>query len=238
MRLHVYQHVAFEGPALIADWAAARALPLVLHRLFDGEPPALPTPDEALIVLGGPMGVHDEASCPWLVAEKAAIRKALTMGCPVFGICLGAQLLAHVLGARVYRNVEREIGWFPVASAQSGWPLPERFTPLHWHGDTFDLPEGAQSLGSSTLTRHQGFAWRDQALALQFHLEATPDWLDGLIQHGADELAGGGQFVQPPAALQAERRHFEANRELCFALLDRWLALSPAAPGRGHPAHK
>lgn len=238
MRLHVYQHAAFEGPALIAEWAAERGLPLVLHRLFDGEPPQLPMPDEALVVLGGPMGVHDEPSYPWLVAEKAAIRKALTAGAPVLGICLGAQLLANVLGARVYRNVEREIGWFPVARAIQGLPLPEHFTPLHWHGDTFDLPEGAQALGSSMLTRHQGFVWRDQALALQFHLEATPAWLDGLIQHCSGELMAEGLFVQSPTALLAERRHFDVNRGLCFALLDHWLALSPSVPQRAQTALK
>lgn len=225
LRIEILQHVAFEGPGSIETWIRARGHKHSVTRLYAGELPADPAshpgptgntgvtslPD-LLIVMGGPMGVHDEAELPWLVEEKRAIARALERGTAVLGVCLGAQLLADVLGATVSRNREREIGWHTVelsAAARDTWmgrAFPERFMPFHWHGDTFAIPSGAVPLGSSAACDHQGFLYGDRVLALQFHPEVTPASLDALIANCGHELAGAGdklRFVQDEKALRA-----------------------------------
>src|SRR5690606_8435886 len=154
LRVHVFQHVPFEGLGSMGPWMESRG-----HRISYGQPYAgkefLSGADGAdwVIAMGGPMGVHDEDGLPWLRDEKRALERALRRGAAVLGVCLGAQLLADVLGAKVSRNHEPEIGWFPVdleAEAGATWlgsVFPPRFTPFHWHGDTFDLPGSAVPLG-------------------------------------------------------------------------------------------
>ena len=223
MRICVAQHVPFEGPGLIAEWAVLREVELLVVRLFDGE--VLPDREqlEGLIVLGGPMGIYDEEKYPWLLLEKQQIRLAIDDAKPVFGICLGAQLIADALGAAVFPGVEKEIGWFDVLQCASNpfLQLPEPCTVLHWHGDTFDLPENAECLGSTLLTPNQGFAVSDGLVALQFHIETTPESLDALIEHSAEELAEAGDFIQTPQELRAGLRHLPVLRPLLFGLLDR-----------------
>jgi GMP synthase-like glutamine amidotransferase len=218
LRIDVFQHVAFEGLGSMETWFQGRGHILKYIRLHSGEPPAAPGPGKApeadwIIVMGGPMGVHDEAEFPWLQGEKRAIEAALKRGAAVLGVCLGAQLLAHVLGAHVGRNREKEIGWFPVeldeaaAGTWLGRVFPSRFTPFHWHGDTFGIPAGAVSLGSSEACRNQGFLYGGNALGLQFHAEITEESLAGLVKHCGGELAiaGGetGRYVQGENGLRA-----------------------------------
>ena len=142
------------------------------------------------------MGVYDEQEYPWLVAEKAFIRATIEAGKPVLGICLGAQLLADVLGARVSANKEKEIGWFPVTRANFvpgglAGVLPERQTVFHWHGDTFGLPAGAVPLYASAGCSSQAFLSTDRVLALQFHLETTRESAPPLIDNCRHELVPG-----------------------------------------------
>jgi GMP synthase-like glutamine amidotransferase len=228
MRIHCLQHVPFEGLGSLETWARQRRATVRLTRLFAGE--ALPEPleYELLVVLGGPMGVQDETECPWLVAEKAALRTGLAAGRRVLGICLGAQLVAEVLGGRVSRNREREIGWWPVERTAAGlelaWAeaLPQSFTALHWHGDTFTLPPGATQLFRSAACEQQGFAAGSQALGLQFHLESTPAGVDALMEHGPSDLAPG-PFVQSAERLRAATAADYARMNgLLFMLLDAW----------------
>ena len=152
MNIHYLQHVPFEGLGSIANWVGQAGHNLTGSRLYAGE--ALPDPAalDWLIVMGGPMGVHDERHHPWLTREKQLIEQAIGQEKTVLGICLGAQLIADVLGARVYANEHREIGWFPVrrtseaADCALGRVLPEQVEVFHWHGDTFDLPAGGKRL--------------------------------------------------------------------------------------------
>jgi GMP synthase-like glutamine amidotransferase len=212
LRVQVFQHVPFEGLGSMEPWFAGRGHILSTVRFHAGELPAGPDPDW-LIVMGGPMGVHDEAEFPWLRAEKAALKAALDRGAAVLGVCLGAQLMAHVLGAEVKPNGQKEIGWFPVGlsdAAKAAWTgrvFPERFTPFHWHGDTFGIPAGAVPLGSSAACANQGFLWRERALGLQFHPEVTPASLESLARECAAELALAGtergRYVQDAEALRA-----------------------------------
>lgn len=145
MNIHYLQHVPFEDLGMIADWIDENGYHSRVSRLYQGE--ALPNVNDIdwLIVMGGPMGVYDEDQYPWLVDEKRCIERAIAKGRVVLGICLGAQLIANVLGARVYPHTRKEIGWFPITLTREGaqsplfTELPSPFEVFHWHGDTFDL---------------------------------------------------------------------------------------------------
>ena len=193
MRVQVFQHVAFEGLGSIQQWLAAKQARVAWTRFY--EPHHLPALSDldCLIVLGGPMSVNDEASLPWLVEEKRFIAAAIAAGKPVLGICLGAQLIAGALGARVYANAQKEIGWFEVEAVSSHpddfhFPTIEVF---HWHGETFDLPVGARHLARSRVCENQAFQIGTKVLGLQFHLETTPESAQAMWQHCADDLTGG-----------------------------------------------
>ena len=205
MHVQVLQHVPFEGPGSIADWLAARRADVGCTRLFAGDP--LPRADEidALVAMGGPMSVNDEEALGWLRPEKQLVRDAVARGIPVLGICLGAQLIASALGARVYAGPEREIGWFPVngvPDAAPGFRLPPEFLAFHWHGETFDLPAGAVRLAGSAACENQAFRIGRSAVALQFHLETTPASAQALIENCRDELVPG-RYVQTEQELRA-----------------------------------
>ncbi|PKL39888.1 MAG: amidotransferase [Spirochaetae bacterium HGW-Spirochaetae-1] len=212
MRAHCIQHVPFEGPAHAAVILRELGMPLSGTRVYAGE--ALPDPGgvEFLLVMGGPMGVHDGDRYPWLKEEMLFIEKCISRGATVLGICLGAQLIAHVMGAQVRKNPYREIGWFPVTSVPltdtgpaSRLVLPQRFTAFHWHGDTFDIPRGAVHLARSEACENQAFIYDDRVLGLQFHLESTPESVDLLIENARHELDGSA-WVQD--ARELSRRDF------------------------------
>lgn len=227
MRIHCLQHVPFEGPSRVANWAAAGGHTLTTSHLYAGDPLPDLADFDRLVVMGGPMGVGDDAEHSWLAAEKARIDAAIAAGRSVVGICLGAQLIADVLGARVYRNREQEIGWFPIelTAAAQGLALcdglPQRFTAYHWHGDTFDLPAGAVQLARSEACEQQAFLYGDRVLGLQCHLEATPEGVASLAHHCAHELAAGA-FVQGEAQmLVAEPAVYAQIEQALATLLDR-----------------
>lgn len=194
MLLHYLQHVPFEDPASIIPWARGRGVAVSGLRLFANEtlPPAQSL--DWLVIMGGPMSVHDERELPWLIAEKRYVQKAIESGKVVIGICLGAQLIAEVLGAKVRKNAHPEIGWFPVsrtaASEQSAVfsQLPKEFPAFHWHGETFDVPPGAVHLATSEACPAQAFSIDDRVFGLQFHLESTNDSIENLIKNCADDL--------------------------------------------------
>jgi GMP synthase-like glutamine amidotransferase len=189
--LQVLQHVAMEGPARVADVAREMGFEVVVHALFDGAPvPASIEGDDVLVVMGGSMGVADigDARWPFLEGEVKLIARTLREERPVFGICLGAQLMAHALGARVYPcHVgdppvrHREVGWGAVTFTPSSGTEPvledanESEVVLHWHGDTFDLPRGATRLASTLACENQMFRVGRRSYALQFHIEVTAD---------------------------------------------------------------
>ncbi|HEY7933832.1 MAG TPA: gamma-glutamyl-gamma-aminobutyrate hydrolase family protein [Solirubrobacteraceae bacterium] len=174
----VVQHVAFEGPGLIARLADERGLELEVFRCDLLQP--LPGAGElaGLVVMGGPMGVHDTSRYPFLGAELRLIAEAVHAGTPVLGVCLGAQLLAHALGARVYPGAQQEIGIGSVELTEEGLHDPvigclaaDHIPVVHWHGETFDLPERARLLASSDLYAHQAFSVGACAYGFQFHVE-------------------------------------------------------------------
>ncbi len=189
-RALVIQHVEMEGPARIAEILAETGVALEVVAAFADPVPTALAPEELLVIMGGSMGVADRADprFPFLPREIALIERALRQGNPILGVCLGAQLLAHTAGARVFPNVGpepdaagrpvpvREVGWAPITLHGLGREpalagLPEQMTVLHWHGDTFDLPPGAVHLASSARCRNQAFRLGERVFGLQFHVE-------------------------------------------------------------------
>lgn len=227
LRIRCFQHVHFEGPASIIDWAAEHNHAMTVTHLDQKQ--ALPTLNELdfLIVMGGPMGVCEESKYPWLVAEKAFIRSCIESGKPVLGICLGAQLMASAMGAPVVPNHWPEIGWFPLQKSEVGKSqlLMDEFnieTPVfHWHGDTFGIPSGAKHLLKSEACVNQAFLIGTNALALQFHLEMTPQALQGLIDNCGHELLSDQPFIQSASKIQANTSLLKKNNEQLAILLDK-----------------
>ncbi len=197
MNIHWLQHVSFEGLGCIEPWLEASPHAVSCTRLWAGEKlPGIGNID-GLIVMGGPMGIYDNEQYPWLAAEKAFIKEIIDQDKPVLGICLGAQLIADVLGSNVWKNEQKEIGFFPISGKKVSnvWNFPEEFLAFHWHGDTFGIPDGAVHLASSEATENQAFVYNDNVLALQFHLETTENSLLALYKNCSDEI-GGGPFFQ------------------------------------------
>lgn len=237
MRLHYVQHVPFESLGLIRGWAEKRGMEISSTALFERHV-TLPTPDayDVLIVMGGPMGVYDEEAFPWLREEKKHIREAIAAGKAVLGICLGAQLIANVLGAKVAPHTHKEIGWYPIAFTDeaAGHPLlaglNTGMTVLHWHGDRFDIPEGALRLASSKACDNQAFLYGGRVLGLQFHLEMDWPSLAAICDGCAEELASGGPYVQSADTMLSCHYVDRCNTAL-NTLLDNWIHHSRNIPG-------
>jgi GMP synthase-like glutamine amidotransferase len=205
MKVHVLQHMPNEGLGSIAAWLESAGAFVTFTRFYeDSTLPAVQGLD-LVIALGGPMSVNDEDALPWLVAEKQFLRDVMATGVAVLGICLGAQLLANALGARVYPNAQKEIGWFPVAGIKTGdhfLCLQSPIEVFHWHGETFDLPPGAVHLASSMACENQAFQVGRNIIGLQFHLETDPASAQAFID--ADnaeppekrELVSGKPYIQ------------------------------------------
>lgn len=231
MHVHFIQHVAFERPGYIQEWAEWNGFEVSFTHLYEGG--VLPDIEKVdlLVVMGGPMGVDDNDTFLWLDKEREFIKACIEGGKFVLGICLGAQLIASVLGARVYASGVQEIGWYPIELTSEGNELWGGFDPdgrwnvLHWHGDTFELPEGACLLASSEAIKHQAFSYGDKVLALQFHLEATPSTLSSMINKLGAELEAlqeqewvmsGKEMVQPEI-------FFHDSNAMLEAILDRFV---------------
>lgn len=224
MKIHILQHVAFEGPGMISDWAVRHGHSLSYTKFFEAFSIPLPVDIDFLIVLGGPMGVQDGDRYPWLNDEMEYIRQMLKTNCKVLGICLGAQLIAHALDAAVYPNEFKEIGWFPVKKnkrLQQDFlaDLPDELPAFHWHGDTFNLPRGAKRLFSSEASPNQGFVFNERVVALQFHWEITKDSVKQLIDNSGDELSGG-KYVQSADELFSREEAFAVVHQYMEKVLD------------------
>lgn len=223
MRLHYLQHVPFEGLGSIASWAKARRAQISCTRLFAGE--TCPSPDEIdlLVILGGPMGVYDEDEYPWLAREKEFLKRAIDSKTRVFGVCLGSQLIAEVLGAKVYPNEHQEIGWFPIEAVQThgaiGSLLARVGDVFHWHGDAFDLPDSATHLAESRACQNQAFSIGNRVLAFQFHLETTHTAAQALIDHCGHEIVNA-PYIQPACEILTDRRQFDRINCLMAECLD------------------
>ncbi|AWW33045.1 amidotransferase [Echinicola strongylocentroti] len=227
LRIHYLQHVHFEGLGLIKNWIGEHQHILTATRFYKNE--KLPTIDsfDWLIIMGGPMGVNDEKDYPWLIKEKSYIRKAIDMDKTVIGICLGAQLIASSLGARVYQNPVKEIGWFPVQKSKEaiGNPLVgslcDTFTVFHWHSETFEIPRGATRLFESSACKNQAFLYGEKIIGLQFHLEISPEAIRNMVSNGKGELAIASANMQKGDSIMAELRHYSNSNQVLNNILNK-----------------
>ena len=225
MQVLAFRHAPLEGIGSIADALArhniaCRAVDLYLD---SNAPPDLADAG-GLIFMGGPMSVNDDL--PWLRWEIAALQEAVRRGIPVLGICLGSQLIARALGARVYRNPVKEIGWGPVRLTEAahadalfqGFGSEEMV--FQWHGETFDLPPGTELLAYGDACRNQAFRYGGNIYALQFHLEVTPAIIAGWLEQDAacSDLREAAGPIDPHA-------HAARLAEIAGAVFDRWCGL-------------
>ncbi len=178
-----------------------------------------------LIIMGGPMGVYDDEKYSWLADEKKAILAAIENKKTVIGICLGSQLIAEVLRAKVYKNLHKEIGWFDIMLTEEGKVdpllkgLPMNTKVFHWHGDTFDLPSHAKHISYSEACKNQAFLYNNHVLGLQFHLEVTENSIKAMLHHGTPELKEG-KFIQSEQQILSLTKFIEVNNISMFHILD------------------
>lgn len=230
MHIHFLQHLPFEDAAGIREWMDLHGHTSSRTAFFEQD--TLPEPDsfDWLVILGGFMSVTEEERYDWLAPEKAFIREVIDRGSVVIGICLGAQLIADVLGAPITRNRHREIGWHPVRLTDAGAPspvfgaLPASFEAFHWHGDTFALPTGCVHLAASEACPNQAFSFDDRVFGIQFHLESTREGIESLIEECANELTPG-PYVQSPERMRAEYDQLATLRGHMHTLFDTLAAL-------------
>lgn len=245
MSVLVLQHIACEPPGAFEDVLVERGLELHRVELDEGEPlPSTLDGVDAVIAMGGPMSVNDEVDHPWLVAEKRLIREAVDHGLPFWGSCLGVQLLASSLGARVYAGKEPEVGVLPVYPTDAtatdpvlgplAWPRPT----LQWHGDTFDLPDGSTLLATSPAYANQAFRVGELAYGVQFHIEVTAGMADEWsrvpeYEHAARTVLGEGGLERLLGDFRAAMPEMiEDARSLFGRWLDLWVTADRRAPAQ------
>ncbi|OXL24629.1 type 1 glutamine amidotransferase [Psychrobacter sp. DAB_AL32B] len=241
LRIHALFHTDYEDLSFIKQWANSHHHMMNISRSYDDC--SLPEQDhfDWLIVMGGPMSVHDEEKYPWLIAEKHFIRQAIDAGKTVIGICLGAQLIAHCLGANVQPSGVKEIGWLPIRLTPKGQSHPllqdlpkQDFTVFHFHGDGFDCPKGASIIASTEAWENQGFIYQtSQHKALgtwimgwQCHFEVTKESLAKMIVNGSDAIQSGLKSYPETVQSAAEiitlgDKYIEENNARLAAILNR-----------------
>lgn len=230
MKIHYLQHVPFEGLGCIQHWITKNNHQLTATKFYESA--MLPNLNDVdfLIIMGGPMGVYDEDKYKWLAAEKEFIRQTISAGKNVLGICLGAQLIAEVLGAKVYPNKYKEIGWFSVNIEESlsiySTNLTPQLTVFHWHGDTFDLPKGATLHSSSLVCKNQLFTFNDNVMGIQFHLEATAESIKLFVENGKEELIAAGDYVQSELQILGNTKYIAPSNQIMFDILDKLTSLT------------
>lgn len=221
MKVHVLSHSPDSPPGTVLEWAENKGHEVVLVNLFEGH--ALPELSEVslLVILGGRMNVDDVSEHPWLQDEKGFLRKAIDRHIPCLGLCLGGQLLAQVLGAQVRKHDHWEVGWHPVIVGTD-----QRLTVFQFHQDTFDLPQGATRVATNRITENQAFAYGDSVVGLQFHPEATEDWV-----RKCAEMPNypEGPHVQKPEHMLEDLVLLTPMKRWFFGLLDRMESIAHSA---------
>ncbi|NGZ76675.1 type 1 glutamine amidotransferase [Saccharibacillus alkalitolerans] len=236
MKVILLKHFDFDDPAVFTGWAEEEGHRLnILNPTREALDDSLLDGTDLLIVGGSPAGVYQEDEHPWLVPEKAFVRAAVDRGIKVFGICFGAQMLAELLGGRAYAHSLKEIGWHEIRRSEAFHPalvgLPDAFRSLQWHGDTFDLPPGAVRLASSEHCANQAYAWGDNVLAVQFHLETSQSCMRTMLDVWEHDLRRDHVTVQSAEAILSEQERIAESFALLRGILSNFAASGmPAGP--------
>jgi len=186
---------------------------ITVSHIYKGDTLPDPASYDILVILGGPMNVDEHDQYPWLETEKEYIRRVIDSQRKILGICLGAQLIASALGAQVTKNHHKEIGWFPIRKTVSGCNckllknIPDSCLALHWHGDTFDIPQNAGLEISSDACKNQLFTYNDKVIGMQFHFEATEESIDALVDNCSSELIPG-LYIQDANTIKHYAREY------------------------------
>ncbi|PLT29383.1 type 1 glutamine amidotransferase [Peribacillus deserti] len=221
MKIHYIQNDELAALGHIEEWAAEKNYPLACTKMYENQ--ALPDIEsfDMLIILGGRMGAYEEAAFPWLAVEKEFMKKAIKGKKMVLGICLGAQLLAEVLGGRVYPHEHQEMGWWPIqVSARSTFfeGVPDQFPAFEHHGDTFDLPQDATLLASSTGCTNQAFSYGENVVGIQFHPEFSEDIICELAVN--ERPSSSGEYIQAPDSWTGRQDLLIGAKRVLFTLLN------------------
>lgn len=227
MKIHYLQHAPAEDIGNMRPLLLQHGHTLSATHLYDPSH-GLPSVDEFdwLIIMGGAMSIYEEDTYPWLRAEKRLIKQAIQANKIILGICLGSQLVADALGAKIKRNPQLEIGWFEIRHSPEAkqTPLaeimPTSIELFHWHGDTFEIPDGAIRIAESNACKNQGFIMGNRIVALQFHLEATPSLVNQMLQTGANELVDNSTYIQSAEKIRANSEGFVKSKTMMASLLD------------------
>lgn len=224
-RIRIFRHIDCEGPAYLQTLLQEKAIPIELVRVDQGDAIEPHLDDVAgLIFMGGNMSVNDPLG--WIELELELIRHAVQQQVPVLGVCLGSQLIAKALGARVYPGPCMEIGWYTI-DCHTGHTLttnlPSQMSVFHWHGETFDLPAQAQLLFSNKRYAHQGFSLGPH-LGLQFHVEMEADQIGEWLRRNPSDLERRCEQAQDADAIMTQvQKHIPVLNKLARSLLDNWL---------------
>jgi GMP synthase (glutamine-hydrolysing) len=226
----ILQHVHCETPGIIVDCLKSAGIDMHFVRIFDGNPiPSNLDAQAGLIVMGGPMSVYNHGRFPFLLEEQRLIEQALKDDKPVLGVCLGSQLMAATLGVEVKSGRHKEIGWYPVtltasAAADALWQaLPSRFTAYHWHGDVYDLPQGAVSLAASERTPCQGFRYGEKAYGVLFHMEVTEKIIKTMVKEFSGELEA--EDLTAGAIIEKNKDYLAELQSIGGRVFRRWVKL-------------
>lgn len=229
MRIHCLSHASYEGPGSLEQWALVRGHEFTLHRMW--ESPQMPDISDVdmLTVLGGPMSVDELDKHPWLSDEKIFVARAIDAGIPVLGICLGAQMIAEILGGEVRRNDYTEIGWWPVDILNAANNIPEfsmwpdTIWPFHWHRDTFSIPPGCTKLATSEACSNQAFSFdHGRVIGFQFHLEFSLDDIRQVLDRSGDDIEDS-PFIQQPFEFLNDHHAEQVVRNQWYAFLDEYI---------------
>lgn len=224
-RVHYIQHVPYEGVGYIQDWVKENNYHISATKMYEDYKFPDQQDFDMLVIMGGPMGTYQEDSYPWLKDEKRFVKESIDKNKIVIGICLGAQIIANALGAEVYPNKEKEIGWLPISFADkesqdlfgSATLSPVVF---QWHGDTFDLPQESKLLASSEACVNQAFLYKEKVLGLQFHFESTENSCADILNNSLEKLVEG-KYIQSEDYIRTNIQHIPSCNEMLKTILNK-----------------
>ncbi len=226
MRIIILKHAFFESPNYILNLIKRKNIEYKIINIYKNEQLPVVNSFDFLIIMGGPMGVYGTDKYPWLDKEKYFIKESIKKNRKILGICLGAQLIAECLGAKVYKNKYKEIGWFPVYLTEEGKDnflfkeIPEKFITFHWHNDTFDMPNRAEHLAYSKACKNQAFIYGKNILGLQFHPEITYKGLKAFVDNFKTEIKKE-KYVQNKDKLLGEKIIVNQNHNILKNIINK-----------------